>query len=194
MHNLRVFGMNASHKYAEVIADHLDVGLSKHVEKYFPDKEPYVRADENVRGCDVFIIQSLYSDENESVNDKFLKLLFFIGSLWDASAERITLVAPYLPYQRQDRKTESRAGIHTKYTAMLLEQMMLSRVLTMDVHSLKVYQNDLRCRTDHLEAKNLLVECVANELRNHTADIAVLSPDSGGTERAERFRKKLAAK
>jgi len=195
MNNLRIFGMNATVKYAEAIADHLDVSLAKHVEKYFPDKEPYVRADENVRGCDCYIIQSLYSDENESVNDKFVKLCFFIGSLWDASAERITLVTPYFSYQRQDRKTESRAGIHTKYTAMMLEMAGLNRVLTMDVHSLKVYQNDFRrCRTDHLEAKNIMAEYLATELKENPAEIAVLSPDSGGTERAERFRKKLAIK
>ncbi len=194
MNNLRVFGMNASTKFAEAIADHLDVALSKHVEKYFPDREPYARADENVRGCDCYIIQSLYSDDQESVNDKFLKLCFFIGALRDASANRITLVAPYLPYQRQDRKTESRAGIHTKYTAMMLETVKLNRILTMDVHSLKVYQNDFRCHTDHLEAKNLMVDYLATELKNNPAEIAVLSPDGGGTERAERFRKKLAIK
>ena len=62
MNNLRVFGMNATAKFAEAVADHLDVNLAKHVEKYFPDKEPYARADENVRGCDCYIIQSLYSD------------------------------------------------------------------------------------------------------------------------------------
>jgi ribose-phosphate pyrophosphokinase len=194
MNNLRVFGMNATAKFAEAVADHLDINLSKHVEKYFSDKEPYVRADENVRGCDCYIIQSLYSDENESVNDKFMKLCFFIGSLWDASADRITLVAPYLSYQRQDRKTESRAGIHTKYMSMMLENVGLKRVLTMDVHSLKVYQNAVRCRTDHLEAKNLMVDYFVQELKDSTAEIAVLSPDSGGTERSERFRKKLAIK
>jgi ribose-phosphate pyrophosphokinase len=194
MNNLRVFGMNATSKYAEAVADHLDVGLSKHIEKYFPDKEPYVRADENVRGCDCYVIQSLYSDETESVNDKFMKLCFFIGSLWDASADRITLVAPYLCYQRQDRKTESRAGIHTKYTAMMLEQAGLRRILTMDVHSLKVYQNCFRCRTDHLEAKNLMADYIVNELKSDSREIAVLAPDSGGTDRADRFRKKVAVK
>lgn len=194
MNNLRVFGMSGTAKFAEAVADHLDIGLAKHVEKYFPDKEPYCRADENVRGCDCYIVQSLYSDEQESVNDKFLKVCFFVGSLWDASAERITLVSPYLCYQRQDRKTESRAGIHTKYMSMMLEHVGLKRILTMDVHSLKVYQNAVRCRTDHLEAKNLMVEYLAGELKESLAEIAVLSPDGGGTERAERFRKKLAVK
>jgi ribose-phosphate pyrophosphokinase len=194
MNSLRVFGMNATSKFAEAVADHLDINLSKHVERYFPDKEPYVRADENVRGCDVYIIQSLYSDENESANDKFMKLCFFIGSLWDASADRITLVAPYLSYQRQDRKTESRAGIHTKYTAMMLENAGLKRVLTMDVHSLKVYQNAFRCRTDHLEAKNIMIDYLVNELKEDMSEIALLSPDSGGTDRTDRFRKKLAIK
>jgi ribose-phosphate pyrophosphokinase len=194
MKNLRVFGMEATQKFAEVVAEHLDISLSKHIERYFPDKEPYVRADENVRGCDVYIIQSLYTDEQETVNDKFVKLLYFIGSLKDASAERVTVVIPYFGYQRQDRKTESRASITTKYVAMMLESVGANRILSMDVHSLSVFQNSIRIPTDHLEAKNLLVEEVSKELRNKSEEIAVLSPDSGGSGRADRFRNKLAVK
>jgi len=109
MNSLRLFGMNASLDFAKEVADHLDVELTKHHEKYFSDREPYVHSEDNVRGCDVYVIQSLYTDENESVNDKFTKLLFFIGSLKDASAQRVTAIIPYLSFGRQDRKTESRA-------------------------------------------------------------------------------------
>lgn len=194
MKNLRVFGMEATQKFAESVADYLDVGLSKHIEKYFPDREPYVRADENIRGCDVYVIQSLYTDEKETVNDKFVKLLYLVGSMRDASAERITVVFPYFGYQRQDRKTESRAPITTKYVAMMLEAVGANRVLSMDVHSLAVFQNSIRIHTDHLEAKNLIVDYMARQLKERTEEISVLSPDSGGVGRAERFRKALTVK
>ncbi len=194
MRNLRIFGLHATHKFAEAVSDHLDVGLSKHVEKYFSDREPYIRAEENVRGCDVYVVQSLYSDADESVNDKFIKLLYFIGSLKDASAERVTAVVPYLAFQRQDRKTESRAGITTKYMPMMLESVGLDRILSMDVHNLSAFQTGFRIPTDHLEAKNLTVDYVSKQIKDCTEDISVLSPDSGGTGRAERFRKALATK
>ena len=194
MNNLRVFGMEATQRFASEVADYLDVNLNRHIEKYFPDREPYVRADENVRGCDVYVIQSLYTDQNESVNDKFVKLLYFIGSLKGASADRVTAVIPYFGYQRQDRKTESRAPVTTQYVAMLLEAVGANRILGMDVHSLAVFQNTLRIPTDHLEAKNLIVDYAFKQLKNKTEEIAVLSPDSGGTGRAERFRKALASK
>jgi ribose-phosphate pyrophosphokinase len=193
MKNLRIFGLEATHKFAEDVADHLDVNLNRHIEKYFPDREPYLRADENVRGCDVYVVQSLYTDKNESINDKFTKLLYFIGSLKDASAERVTAVIPYFGYQRQDRKTESRAPITTKYVAMMLEAVGANRVLSMDVHSLAVFQNSIRIPTDHLEAKNLIVEHISKTVPPNE-EIAVLAPDSGGAGRADRFRKALAVK
>lgn len=194
MKNLRIFGMHSTQKYAESVADYLDINLTRHIEKYFPDKEPYLRAEENVRGCDVYVVQSLYTDENETVNDKFIKLLYLIGSLKDASADRVTAVIPYFGYQRQDRKTESRAPITTKYVAMLLEAVGVNRVLSMDVHNLSVFQNSIRIPTDHLEAKNLIVDYIAKQLKERGEDMAVLAPDSGGAGRAERFRKSLTVK
>jgi len=194
MKNIKVFGLNSSKAFAESVCDYLDVPLSAHTEKYFPDKEPYIKSDTNVRGSDVYIIQSLYSDDNESVNDKFIKICFFIGSLRDASADRITLVAPYLSFQRSDRKTESRAGITTKYMPMMLESVGLDRILSMDVHNLSAFQTGFRIPTDHLEAKNLTVDYISKQIKDCHEDISVLSPDSGGTGRAERFRKALATK
>jgi ribose-phosphate pyrophosphokinase len=190
---IRIFSLNADKAFAESICDYLDISLSPHTEKYFPDKEPYLKSDVNVRGDDVYVVTSLYTDETESVNDKFVKLLIFIGSLKDASAARINLVAPYLPFQRADRKTESRAPITTKYFAMMLEAVGTNRILSMDVHNLSVFQNSFRIPTDNLEARNLMVDYVASELPVD-ADISILSPDSGGVGRADRFRKRLAMK
>lgn len=193
MGNFRIFGLNSSQDFATKVANHLDVELSEVAESYFSDHEPYIRSSVNVRDCDVYIIQSLYHDKSESVADKFLKLLVFIGSLRDASARRITAVMPYLAFQRQDRKTESRAPITTKYIAKALESAGLDRLLTMDVHNLAAFQNAFRIQTDTLEAKNLIADFIAEQLQE-LEHIVVLSPDSGGMSRAKRFRQALATR
>ena len=187
----RLFGLNDSREFSRRVSEFLDVSLSKHVEFHFDDKEPYLRSDINVRGCDVYVIQSLYSDNEESVSEKFAKLLFFIGSLVDASARRITAVVPYLGFSRQDRKTESRAPITAKYVAILLESVGCNRLVTMDVHNLSAFQNGFRIQTDTLEAKNLLADYVSDQI-NGKSDLVVLSPDAGGMTRAMRFRKSLS--
>jgi ribose-phosphate pyrophosphokinase len=183
--------MQSSKTYALEIADYLDVKLAEHVEKSFVDKELYIRADENVRACDCYIIQSLFSDSKESVNDKFTKLLIFIRSLKDASATRVTAVFPYLAYLRQDRKTESRAPVTTKYLAQILEAVGCDRILAMDVHNLSAFQCAFRIPTDTLEAKNLFVDYVAEQLKTETKEIVVLNPDAGGVGRSDRFAKAL---
>ena len=187
----RLFGLNDSREFSGGVSEFLDVPLSKHVEFYFDDKEPYLRSDINVRGCDVYVIQSLYTDKEESVSEKFAKLLFFIGSLVDASARRITAVIPYLGFSRQDRKTESRAPITTKYVAILLESMGCNRLVTMDVHNLSAFQNGFRIQTDTLEAKNLFADYVSTQM-DKDSDLVVLSPDAGGMTRAMRFRKAVS--
>jgi ribose-phosphate pyrophosphokinase len=190
MQSFRLFGLNSTREYAQRISEAIEVPLSKHVEHYFEDHEPYVRSEVNVRGCDVYVVQSLYSDKDESVADKFLKLLYFAGSLRDASARRITAVIPYLAFSRQDRKTESRAPIMTKYSAELLEAAGCDRLLTMDVHNLSAFQNAFRIQTDNLEAKNLIADYIAEHI-DEPEDLVILSPDSGGMSRARRFRNSL---
>lgn len=211
MNNFHVFGLEGSNPFAQRVARYLDVPVSRHVEFYFDDKEPYVRSDVNVRGCDVYVITSLYSDRDQSVGEKLTKLLFFVGSLVDASARRITLVAPFLAFSRQDRKTESRAPISIKYFAQCLEALGVDRVLTMDVHNLSAFQNAFRIPTDNLEAKNLMADYLCgvdsgyqsddapNPVEHHIRDplvnspesLVVLAPDSGGMGRAKRFRNAL---
>lgn len=193
--NFRLFGMEGSKDFAKQVANHLDIEVSKHIEEYFADREPYLRSDVNVRGCDVYVIQSLYGDDKETVAEKFFKLLLFVGSLRDASAKRVSCVIPYLFCARQDRKTESRAPITTKYVAQMLEVVGMDRLLTMDVHNLSAFQNAYRVPTDNLEAKNLIADYVAEKVLNETIDlskITILSPDSGGMGRAKRFRNSLS--
>lgn len=189
---LRVFALKASYDYGVRIAQKLGITLSEHEERNFEDGEHKARALENVRGADVFVICSLYGDSEQSVNDKLVRLLFFIGSLKDAAAERVTAVIPYLCYARKERKTKSRDPVTTRYIAALLEAVGMDAILTMDVHNLAGYQNAFRCRTDHLEARKLFVEHFATQVADE--DIIVVSPDIGGVKRADQFRESLSRK
>jgi ribose-phosphate pyrophosphokinase len=185
-----LFALHASHPFGEGVAQQLGIPLSAHEEREFEDGEHKSRPLVNVRNRDVFVIQSLYADTKQSVNDKLLRLLFFIGALNDASAARVTAVVPYLAYARKDAKTQTRDPVTTRYVAQLFEAVGTDRVLTLDVHNLAAFQNAFRCRTDHLEVTKLLVAHFAPLLKE-TAQITVVSPDIGGMKRAERFRHAL---
>jgi len=187
---IRLFALSESRTLGNSIAIALGSPLSAHEERDFEDGEHKTRPLENVRGCEVFVIQSLYSEPGLSVNDKLCRLLFFIGALKDASARSVTAVLPYLAYARKDRKTKTRDPVTTRYMAQLLEAVGVDRVLTLDVHNLAAYQNAFRCPTDHLEAKNLFVEHFAARFQNLEA--VVVSPDVGGVKRAEQFREALS--
>ena len=193
MNHIKIFGLDSTREYAAKVANELGVDLSSKTEDYFDDGEATLRSEVNVRGQDVFVIQSLYSCEKEKVADKIIKLLIFIGSLRDASARRITAVIPYLAYQRQDRKTASRAPIVTKYLAKWFQSARLDRLLTIDNHSLQALQNSFDVTiTDHLEAKRLLATYVAENIKKPER-ISVMSPDLSGMNRARLFRNILAS-
>lgn len=200
---LKLFGLNSCRKFAQLTARYLGVTIANHIENHFEDGESYVRSDTNVRNSDVYILHDFYSDERQRIDEKFANLLFFVGSLKDASARKITVVAPYLGYARQDRKTCSRAPITTKYVAMQLEAAGVNRLLTMDVHSKTALDNAFRVPTDNLEWKKLLVDYLVGgtdtngfRIKNHIdaplsedrERLTVLSPDIGGMERAELLR------
>ncbi|WP_027159377.1 ribose-phosphate diphosphokinase [Methylobacter luteus] len=186
---MRLFALSESRSLGESIGAALGIPLSPHEERDFEDGEHKTRPLESVRGCDVFVIQSLYSEPGKSVNDKLCRLLFFIGALKDASARSVTAVLPYLGYARKDRKTKTRDPVTTRYVAQLLEAVGTDRVLTLDVHNLAAFQNAFRCPTDHLEAKELFVDYFAAHISN--AEVVVVSPDVGGVKRAELFREAL---
>jgi ribose-phosphate pyrophosphokinase len=188
--NLMLFTLNASHAFGERVSQKLGVSASEHEEREFEDGEHKSRPLVNVRGRDVFVVQSLYADTQQSVNDKLCRLLFFIGALRDASAGSVTAVVPYLCYARKDKKTQPRDPITTRYVASLFEAVGTDRVLALDVHNLAAFQNAFRCRTDHLEAKPLFVRYFAALLRSE--EVVVVSPDVGGIKRAEQFRQALA--
>ncbi len=181
-----LFALNSSRDFGASVSRHLGTSLAEHEERGFVDGEHKSRPLVNVRGKNVFVIHSLYGDRQQSVNDKFCRLLFFLGALKDASASRVTAVVPYLCYARKDRKSQPRDPVTTRYVAGMFEAVGIDRILTMDVHNLAAYQNAFRCRTDHLEAAQLFIEHFATLLASD--DVVVLSPDVGGVKRAERFR------
>jgi ribose-phosphate pyrophosphokinase len=187
--DIRLFALGASHLYGEKIASALGVQLDPHEERSFEDGEHKARPLTNVRGRDVFVVQSLYGDNEQSVNDKLCRLLFFAGALRDAAAAHVTAIVPYLCYARKDRKTKFRDPITTRYIAALFEAMGIDRVVTLDVHNLAAYQNAFRCSTEHLEARMLFVDYFTPLLREE--ETIVLSPDEGGLKRADAFRRAL---
>jgi ribose-phosphate pyrophosphokinase len=184
--SLAVFALNSSRDFGEKVCAHLGVSLSAHEEREFEDGEHKVRPLVNVRGKDVFAVQSLYGDSQQSVNDKLCRFLFFLGALKDASAGRVTAVVPYLCYARKDRKSKRRDPVTTRYIALLFEAVGVDSVVTLDVHNLSAYQNAWRIPTDHLEARKLFVNHFL-PLVGHR-DVIVVSPDVGGVKRAEEFR------
>ena len=187
--DLALFALDASHAFGKRLAEGLGLSLGRHEERDFEDGEHKARPLENVRGRDVFAVQSLYGEPGQSVNDKLLRLLFFIGALKDASAARVTAVVPYLGYARKDRKTKTRDPVTTRYVAALFEAVGTDRVVTIDVHNLAAFQNAFRCRTDHLEANGIFVRHLKPAI---DGEAAVVSPDAGGVKRADRFRRAFA--
>lgn len=185
-----LFALGATHPFGERVATHLGISLAPHEEREFEDGHHKIRSLTSVRGGDVFVLHSLHGDDTRSVNDKLCRLLFFLGSLRDAAAGSVTAVVPYLCYSRKDRKTKPRDPVTTRYVATLFEAVGVDRVVTLDVHDLAAFQNAFRCRTEHLEARRIFVDYVAENLAD--SDVSVVSPDLGGVKRSERFREALA--
>jgi ribose-phosphate pyrophosphokinase len=190
MREISLFALDGSREFGERIVQHLGLVLDEHEERAFEDGEHKARPLVSVRGRDVFVVHSLYGDPRQSPNDRLCKLLFFIGALRDASAARVTAVVPYLAYARKDRKTQPRDPVTTRYVATLLEAVGVDRILSIDVHNLAAFQNAFRCPADHLEARPLFARHFAAVLGDEP--VVVLSPDVGGTKRADAFRATLA--
>ncbi|WMJ74046.1 ribose-phosphate pyrophosphokinase [Cytophagaceae bacterium ABcell3] len=185
-----VFSLKSGKYFAEKTVAEINVRLADHEERDFEDGEHKIRPIENVRNKDVYVVQSLHSDPEMSVNDKLCRLMFFIGALKESSAAKVTAIIPYLCYARKDRKTKQRDPVTTKYVARLLETSGVDHVVTLDVHNLQAFQNSFRCYTDHLEAKALFACYVKNNIKE--SDVVVLSPDAGGMKRAEAFSEVLS--
>jgi ribose-phosphate pyrophosphokinase len=190
---MKLFALKSSLDFGQLVAGCLGITLGALEEREFEDGEHKCRPLENVRSQEVFVIQSLYSDHDSSVNDKLCRLLFLIAALKDASARKVTAVVPYLCYARKDRKTKPRDPVTTRYIACLFEAAGVDGVLTIDVHNIQAFQNSFRCNAENLEAKNLFTGFLLTTLANEK-DVVVMSPDIGGIKRAEQFSESLGKK
>jgi ribose-phosphate pyrophosphokinase len=161
----------------------MDVPLGKTVIRDFSDKEIYVKIEENVRGGDVFVVQSTCFPGNTNL----MELLIMIDALRRASAKRITAVIPYYGYARQDRKNEPRVPITSKLIADLVVTAGADRVLTVDLHAGQI-QGFFNIPLDHLFAINVLIDYIKEQ---KLKDLIVISPDAGGVERARAYAKRL---
>ena len=178
-----VFSGRANQKLTEEICNYIDVPLGKTVIRDFSDKEIYVRIEENVRGGDVFVVQSTCFPGNTNL----MELLIMIDALRRSSAKRITAVIPYYGYARQDRKNEPRVPITSKLIADLVVTAGADRVLTVDLHAGQI-QGFFNIPVDHLFAINVLIDYIKEQKLD---DLIVISPDAGGVERARAYAKRL---
>jgi len=185
-----LFALSETRAYGERVAHRLGGPLTPHEERGFEDGEHKTRPLADIHGREVFVIQSLHGDAGQSVNDKLCRLLFFVGAVQDAGAAHVTVVAPYLCYARKDRKTQAQDPTTTRYVAQMLEACGADAVVTLDVHNVAAFQNAFRRPTMHLEAWPLFVDHFVPLLGE--APVVVVSPDIGGTKRAEQFRRGLA--
>ncbi|MGV8079613.1 MAG: ribose-phosphate pyrophosphokinase [Syntrophales bacterium] len=185
LERIRVFSGNANPELSRKICDHLGVTLGKAHVSTFSDGETRVEIDENVRGMDVFIIQSTCPP----VNLTCMELLIMIDAMKRASADRITAVIPYYGYARQDRKVAPRAPISAKLLADLITTAGASRVLSMDLHAGQI-QGFFNIPVDNLFATPILLDYFKER---YTENTVVVSPDTGGVERARAFAKRLGA-
>ncbi len=187
---LALFALGATREYGQQIAAYLGDELASHEERAFEDGEHKSRPLEGVRGRDVYVLHSLYQGASEGVNDKLVRLLFFLGALRDAQAGCLTAVIPYLAYARKDRRTKPRDPVTTRYVAQLLEAVGVNRVLAMDVHNVAAFENAFRVPVFNLEAGALFVRALCRQVGD--SELVVVSPDAGGYKRAERLRELLA--
>jgi ribose-phosphate pyrophosphokinase len=173
---MKLISCNANRPLAQRIADRLDMRLTDTEVKTFKDREVFVKVNENVRGQDVYIIQST----SAPANDHLMELLITMDALVRASARRITAVIPYFGYSRQDRKTDGRTPISAKLVANLITVAGADRVVTVDLHAAQI-QGFFDKPTDNLFAMPEMADDI----------LMVISPDVGGVVRARALAKRL---
>ena len=181
---MKVFAGNSNRQLAEAICSYLNVPLGKASVRRFADQEIFVEIQENVRGEDVFVVQST----SFPTNDHLMELLIMIDAFRRSSARRITAVLPYFGYARQDRKPGPRTPISAKLVANLITEAGADRVLTLDLHAGQI-QGFFDIPTDNLYAVPLLARDIKDKY--DTNNVMVVSPDVGGVVRARSLAKRL---
>ncbi len=184
---IKLVAGNSNPALAQAIGDYLGTPLTKAVVRRFADMEIFVEIQENVRGADVFVIQST----SFPANDHLMELLIIIDALRRASARRITAVIPYFGYARQDRKPGPRAPISAKLVANLITRAGVDRVMTLDLHAGQI-QGFFDIPTDNLYASPLMVRDIKDRFAPED-NVMVVSPDVGGVARARGLAKRINA-
>ncbi|QEE09031.1 ribose-phosphate pyrophosphokinase [Bartonella kosoyi] len=181
---MKLFCGNSNPRLAEDVTNYLNIPLGKATVKRFADQEIFVELHENVRGQDVFVLQST----SYPANDHLMELLIMIDALRRSSARRITAVIPYFGYARQDRKPGPRTPISAKLVANLITEAGAHRVLTLDLHAGQI-QGFFDIPTDNLYA----VPVISRDVKMHYSleNVIVVSPDVGGVVRARSLAKRL---
>ncbi|WP_455473820.1 ribose-phosphate pyrophosphokinase [Bartonella sp. B30(2025)] len=181
---MKLFCGNSNPRLAEKVATYLNIPLGKATVKRFADQEIFVELQENVRGQDIFVLQST----SYPANDHLMELLIMIDALRRSSARRITAVIPYFGYARQDRKPGPRTPISAKLVANLVTEAGANRVLTLDLHAGQI-QGFFDIPTDNLYA----VPVISRDVKIHYSleNVIVVSPDVGGVVRARSLAKRL---
>lgn len=182
---LKIFSGSSNPALTEEICNYIGIAPGQIEIKRFSDGEISVKISENVRGADVFIIQAT----SNPANDYIMELMLILDAFRRASAQRITVVMPYYGYGRQDRKVEPRVPISAKVVAKLIESIGANRVLAMDLHADQI-QGFFDIPVDHLFAASVIINYFLEKDLNN---LVIVSPDSGGAERARFFAKYLDA-
>ena len=183
---MKILACNSNRPLAEAISNYLDLPLTKASVRRFSDMEVFVEIHENVRGEDVFVIQST----SYPANDHLMELLVGLDALKRSSARRVTAVVPYFGYARQDRKSSPRTPISAKLVANMITAAGADRVLTLDLHAGQI-QGFFDIPTDNLIAAPVLVK----DIRDHHSrqDLVIVSPDVGGVVRARDIARRVDA-
>lgn len=183
-HPLKIFSGNSNVGLAQSICDYLELPLGRALVSKFANGETRIRLEENVRGCDVFVLQSMC----EPVDHNLVELLLMIDALRRASSFRITAVIPYYGYAKQEKKTAGREPISAKLVANIIATAGAHRVLTIDLHSPAI-EGFFDIPVDHLRAAPLLATYFKENVDLH--NVVVVSPDAGGVRRADDFRSRI---
>ncbi len=186
MNNMKVISGSSNLPVAQKIASYLGEELTKVEIPRFSDGEIYAHIKENVRGSDVFVVESLYPN----VNENLVELLILCDALKRSSAKQIIAVVPYYAYARQDRKDRPRVPITAKLVADLITKAGASRMLSVDLHTGQI-QGFFDIPVDHLYASPIIIEHIR---RDNLKNCVVVSPDAGGMERARYFAKHINSK
>jgi len=180
---MKLFGGNSNPDLTKEVCDYLGVEQGKILATTFSDGETQVEIRENIRGMDVFVLQSTCTP----VNHNLMELLIIMDALRRASAERITAVIPYYGYGRQDRKVKPRVPISAKLVADLITVAGATRVVSMDLHAGQI-QGYFNIPVDNIYAAPILLKYIRENFKD---DMVIVSPDAGGVERARAFAKRL---